>query len=117
MAKTAKSPPPKKPANAAEAAGDAAAPALTLTLRALVEQVSKETGQRKNEVRPVIQAALATIGAALSAGEGLALPPLGRARVARSSSNDTASQLTIKLRRKHAISAGTSPLAKPVDQG
>lgn len=68
----------KRPAGSAPAgAGDA------LKLKALVDQVTATTGGKKKDVRAAVSATLQALGAALSAGQELNLPPLGKAKVSR----------------------------------
>lgn len=87
---------------------------VTLKLKDLVEQVVESTSAKRNVVKPIVSATLAAIGQALSAGEALILPPLGRARVSRSKEGDKSSMLTVKLKRK---SAAQEALAKATDRG
>lgn len=71
----------------------------TLKLKALVEQVAAATGARKNGLKETIEATLAIIGKALSEGQELNLPPLGKARVGRQKEAGTGEMLVIKLKR------------------
>ncbi len=97
---------PAKPARPAKAAAPAAAkaepaaePAVELRKKQLVERVVKATGAKKKVAREVLDAALAEIGEALSRGEGLNLPPLGKARVNRQKEKGAGEVLVLKLRR------------------
>ena len=55
--------------------------AVKLRKSDFVERVATRSALKKNQVRPVIEAALAVLGDALEAGETLQLPPLGRLKV------------------------------------
>lgn len=92
---TAQKPKAKK---AAQPSGEKA-PAMdvtvtTIKLKDLVAQVAEATGGNKPTVKRVIEETLAAMGAALQGGSNLAVPPLGRLRVAKV----TAGVLTLKLR-------------------
>lgn len=73
-------------------------PPPTLRKKVLVERVARATGAKPKLVKDVVDATLAALGDALSMGEDLHLPPLGRARVSRTR-GDNASMLIVKLRR------------------
>jgi nucleoid DNA-binding protein len=77
--------------------GAAAVPQLKL--KDLVARVAEGAEVKKKVARDVVGHALAEIGAALSQGHGLNLPPLGKARVARSRDKDGAEIITVRLRR------------------
>lgn len=93
---------------------DAAAtpPAPTLRKKALVERVVQATGAKRKLVKDVVEATLVALGDALSKGEELNLPPLGRARVNRTRGEGDAAMLIIKLRRGGG-KAGKEGLAEP----
>jgi Bacterial DNA-binding protein len=65
-----------------------------LKTKGLVEAVAAATGAKKPEARKMVSATLAAMGAALAQGNPLALPPLGKIRVAKTSGGT----LTLKLR-------------------
>jgi hypothetical protein len=89
-----------------------APPAVTLKKKALVEQVAQATGAKRKLVKSVVEATLAAMGDALSRGEELVLPPLGRARVNRSRGEGEGATLMIKLRRGGG-KGGKEGLAEP----
>lgn len=75
-------------------------------LKDLVAAVAEATGGKKPEVKRVVEATLASLGMALGRGSDLAVPPLGRARIVKSSGKDGAAILTLKLRLGGADQAG-----------
>lgn len=70
-----------------------------LKLRALVDQVAAATGAKKKGLKEVVEATLAALGAALSRGDELNLPPLGKAKVGRQKAMGEGEMLVVKLRR------------------
>ncbi|MBI1418418.1 MAG: hypothetical protein GC146_14465 [Limimaricola sp.] len=88
-----------------------------LRVKDLVERAALRSGQRKNVVKPTLEAALAVLGEALDAGETLIIPPLGKIKVIRK--QDTAggaTQLRLQLRRPKAVAA-VAPLAEVDGEG
>lgn len=83
----------------------------------LLDQVQRETGAAKKAVREIVEATLAALGTALSAGQGLNLPPLGKAKVARPEDAGAGKAMTVKLRRDAASGAGKTPLADDGEDG
>lgn len=83
-------------APAAAAEGDHAP---LLKKQELVERIVKASGAKKKDVKLIIEAALGVLGDALSAGEELNLPPLGKMKVNRSRDEGNAEVLILKLRR------------------
>ena len=65
----------------------------------LVERIVKASGAKKKDVKLIIEAALGVLGDALSAGEELNLPPLGKMKVNRTRDEGNAEVLILKLRR------------------
>jgi nucleoid DNA-binding protein len=102
-------------AAARPAADDAAVPAATkvatLRKKELIERVAAVSGVKKQDTRAIIDAVLSVLGDALAAGETLALPPLGKARVNRHKDVDGGEILTVKLRRGGPATA-KEPLAE-----
>ncbi|MBK4216639.1 DNA-binding protein [Paracoccus caeni] len=70
--------------------------------RAFVDRVLAATGAAKADVRPIIEATLDELGRALSAGETLAVPPLGRGRVSIQKNPRGGDVITLRLRRRRA---------------
>lgn len=82
--------------NAAEPAADAV---NILKKPDLIDRVVERSGEKKRHVKPILEAALAVLGEALSKGEELNLQPLGRVKVNRHRVDDDAELLILKLRR------------------
>ena len=76
-------------------------------LKDLVDQVATATGAKKPDAKKAVEATLAAISAALKSGSDLALPPLGKLRIART----TGAVLTLKLRTGAGEKAAAKPLA------
>ena len=75
--------------------GDDEAAMVELKMKELVDRVVTATGEKRSRVKPVVEATLAQLGAALDEGKSLSLPGLGKARIAKVVSR----MLTVKLRR------------------
>ena len=126
--RSAKSPKAPKPSRAAKPAtaqtepvpATAAKPAVakpaskpvpatdTIKLRNLIDTVAAATGAKKPEAKKHVEAVLAAIGAGLAAKSVLAVPPLGKLRVAKSNG----SVLTLKLRLADTSRAAGLALAE-----
>jgi nucleoid DNA-binding protein len=79
--------------------------------RDLIDRVVAQSGVKKKDAKPAIEAALAILGEALSNEEQLNLPPLGKVMVNRKKDIDNGEILVIKLRRsKQAIESTNAPL-------
>ncbi len=128
-ARAAAKPARKAAAAKAATAVDGAAPGaaqtdLSLRLKALVDGITETSGVKKKDVKTVVEAALAQIGAALARGATVNLPGLGHLRVARKATPDSPS-MTLKLRQgeagkakgKAAPADEKQPLAEDSDQG
>jgi hypothetical protein len=108
--KPAAAPKPARAAKAPAAKAPAAAKpekAAPLRLKALVDSVAQTTGAKKAAVKPAVEATLAAIAAAIASGTDLALPPLGKLRVAKTSGDVT----TLKLRKFGNQKGAAKPLA------
>ncbi|HOZ33021.1 MAG TPA: HU family DNA-binding protein [Tabrizicola sp.] len=90
-----------------KAAAKVAAKAAGFKLKDLVDQVASATGTKKPDAKKAVEATLAAIAAALKSGSDLALPPLGKLRIART----TGAVLTLKLRTGAGEKAAAKPLA------
>lgn len=75
-------------------------PAIVLQKKDFVDRVVAASGVKKADARPIIEATLAQLGKALSAGETLAVPPLGRARVNLEHDQRGGEIITLRLRRR-----------------
>ena len=97
-----------------EKAAKAAAPQLRK--KDLVARViTALDGKKKGQVKEIVEATLAALGAALAKGESLNLPPFGRARIARQKGEGKASSMTVKLRgagEKNAAKGSKQALAE-----
>ncbi|MFC2969142.1 HU family DNA-binding protein [Acidimangrovimonas pyrenivorans] len=94
---------------AAKPSGQEAKP---LHRKELFGRVMAMSGAKKKDVKPIAEAVLTVLGAALEAGEELNLPPLGKVRIARRNANGAAEVLTLKLRRPTGTKeSGKAPLA------
>lgn len=109
----AKSKPAAAPKSTAPAAAlDAAPKADALRLKDLVAAVVDATDLKKPDAKRAVEATLASLAAALKRGHDLNLPPLGRARVAKTSEKDGTATLTLKLRLGGGAGQGAKqPLA------
>ena len=86
----------------------------------LLERVTAATGGKKKDVKEVVEATIAVLGAALQSGEGLNLPPFGKARVAKSKGEGASRAMTVKLRgagAKRVEKDRKQPLADPGEDG
>lgn len=96
---------PVKLALVGEALGAPVAPAqapdssLVIKKKEFLERVVAASGAKKPVAREVTEAVLKVLGEALAAGESLALPPLGKLRVARQLDKQGGEMLVVKIRR------------------
>jgi len=116
-AKTTKS--SKAKTSAAKAAPDAAAADVegaagvttSVRLKDLIERVIASTDQNRKDVKIIVESALDEIAKTLIAAEAMILPPLGRLRVVKTTTDDDGVSITIKLRK-----VGEKQHSKPVDK-
>jgi DNA-binding protein HU-alpha len=66
---------------------------------ALIDMVVEQTGVKKRDAKPVIEAALQILGSALAEGRELNLQPFGKVRVNRMKELSSARVMTCKLRQ------------------
>ncbi|MAY31378.1 MAG: DNA-binding protein [Rhodovulum sp.] len=84
--------------------------------RDLIDRVVEQSGVKKKDAKPAIEAALAILGEALSNEEQLNLPPLGKIMVNRKKELDNGEVLVVKLRRsKQAVDGANAPLEEGDD--
>lgn len=83
-------------------------PAVVLQKKDFVDRVVAASGAKKADARPIIEATLAQLGKALSAGETLAVPPLGRARINLERDPRGGEVITLRLRRRPATRRQTT---------
>jgi DNA-binding protein HU-alpha len=74
-------------------------PTVVLRKKELFERVTEASGAKKRDVRLIVEATLKVLGDALAAGETLALPPFGKAKVNRQKDLASGEMLIVKLRR------------------
>jgi len=99
--------PAPDPGAVAEAKQVAGKPRNALKLRDLVDAVVKATNGKKKDVKAIVEATLSSLGAALSHGKDLNLPPLGKAKVGRQQDQASGGELiVVKLHRGEAKGAG-----------
>lgn len=84
------------PAQTAEA--EAVNVANIIKRKEFLDRVVERSGLKPKDVRPVLDATLATLGDAIVAGESLVLPPLGKMRVNRQKTNPNATVSILRLR-------------------
>lgn len=82
--------------------------------RDFIDRVVAASGARRAEARPIIEETLAQLGKALSAGETLAVPPLGRARMNLEHDQRGGQIITLRLRRRPG--PGASGRATPANR-
>ncbi|MBV1866576.1 MAG: HU family DNA-binding protein [Marinosulfonomonas sp.] len=94
-----------EPATAADGSDDAkmVENAVTIVVRRkeLVERIVASSGMKPNAVKTAIDAVLKEVGDALSAGETLNMPALGRVSVKRRKVLDDGEVLICKIRRRN----------------
>lgn len=76
--------------------------APVLSKRELVERILARTGVSRAAATPIIEATLAQLGEALSTGQTLAVPPLGRGRISVKRDSRGGDVITLRLRRPRA---------------
>lgn len=90
----------------------------TLKIKDLVTRVAEASGGKRKGVKEIVEATLAALGDALSKGEDLNLPGLGRTRIARTAEKDGGSLMTLKVRRgAHKKKEAKEALAEDEDDG
>lgn len=80
--------------------------AIVVHKRDFIDRVVAATGARRAEARPIIEATLLQLGLVLSAGQTLAVPPLGRARINLERDSRGGDVITLRLRRRPPADAG-----------
>lgn len=72
-----------------------------LRKKEFVERVVAAFGGKRKGVKEIVDATLATLGAALDKGEALNLPPFGKARIAKQKGDGPGAAITLKVRRSN----------------
>jgi DNA-binding protein HU-alpha len=122
-AKTAAKPAARRPSPVKAAAPAPAAPAALPDLRKkeLIEMVVEQSGQKKKDAKPVVEAMLSVLGEALASGRELNLQPFGKLRINRSEERSNGRIIVCKLRQAKPGSeksqdddiSAPAPLAEP----
>lgn len=86
----------------AETAAENTVAVTVMRKKDLVDRVLKRTDTKKKEAREIIDAVLEELGLALTRGDELNLPPLGKAKVNRQRDLVSGEVLIVKLRRPGA---------------
>lgn len=79
----------------------------------LIDGVVNETGMKKKDVKPVVEAMLAVLARTLSDGEEIKAPPMGKLMIKRVKDLPNAKVLTLKLR---IPTAESGPKKDPIAQ-
>jgi nucleoid DNA-binding protein len=81
----------------------------------LIERVMAETGMKKKDVKPFVEAMLTVLGRALIGGEELTVPTLGKLMINRSKEVSNATIVNIKLRHPFAVKThDDAPITDPI---
>ncbi|MCF2872728.1 HU family DNA-binding protein [Octadecabacter sp. G9-8] len=64
----------------------------------LIDRVVTETGMKKKDVKPVVEAMLSVLARTLSEGEEITAPPMGKLMIKRVKDLPNAKVLTLKMR-------------------
>ncbi|SMO51327.1 HU family DNA-binding protein [Paracoccus laeviglucosivorans] len=89
----------RHPVEAPKAEGDPGT-AKVLQKRQFLSRIAHRTGMRNAQIKDIVEATLAELGEAMAAGQTLALPPLGRARINRQRDVSGAEVIVLRLRRR-----------------
>ena len=100
-------------ADAGKPGADKGEGAMAMKLKDLVDAVVTATGAKKPDAKKAVEATLSALAGALKSGAALALPHLGKLRVAKTAGTT----LTLKLRLADASKAGGKPLADDGEDG
>lgn len=89
--------------------------ALFLRRKDLIERIVTQSGLKKKDVKPVVEATLAVLGEALSNGERMNLPPFGKLTVNRRRALENGEVLITRIRRvsQSVEEVRKDPLADP----
>ena len=81
----------------------------------LIDRVMAETGMKKKDVKPVVEAMLTVLGRTLADGEELTVPPLGKVMIKRVKDVANAKILTLKVRHPKGDAAPKDPMAQAAE--
>lgn len=65
----------------------------------LINMVVAQSGMKKKDVKPVVEATLLVLGKVLSEGRPMNLPPFGKAKVTRAKDAGNATVTTMRIRQ------------------
>ncbi|MEL6452650.1 MAG: HU family DNA-binding protein [Pseudomonadota bacterium] len=84
----------------------------------LVDAVVAKTGMKKKDVKPVVEATLAVLGAALQDGRELNLQPMGKITVNREKKKATGKMLVARIRQSQDLpSEEANPDPRDMEDG
>ena len=98
----------------------AAAPVVagpTVRKKELIDRVVLESGMKKKDVKPVVEATLAVLGQSLSNGEELIAHPFGKLKVNREKVLPNGKMMIVKVRQNAQTVAAHVPLAEAGEEG
>jgi nucleoid DNA-binding protein len=99
------------PVGESDAAPEAGAPkGDEIKKPTLIDLVVAQSGVKKKDAKPVVEAVLAVLGQALSDGKELNLQPLGKVKITRTKDTPNGQVLTARVRRSTQSIAGTEGL-------
>ncbi|SLN11667.1 HU family DNA-binding protein [Pseudooctadecabacter jejudonensis] len=78
----------------------------------LIDRIVTETGLKKKDVKPVVEAMLAVMGRALSDGEDMNLQPLGKVMIKNTKELSNATVMNIKIRQPNSQDGGQDGTGK-----
>ncbi|WP_054539187.1 MULTISPECIES: HU family DNA-binding protein [Actibacterium] len=97
----------------AEEGGEEAVAPNALRKKELIDRVVEVSGMKKKDVKPIVEATLAVLGAALSNEETMNLPPMGKIVINRKKDLANGEVLMTRIRRStKAAETGEEPLAE-----
>ena len=79
----------------------------------LIDRIVAESGMKKKDVKPVVEATLAVLAKTLVDGEELQVPPLGKVKI--NQMKDLANAKIIKLKIRHSTNDTSAADTKPLD--
>ena len=83
----------------------------TVRKKELIDRVVLESGMKKKDVKPVVEATLAVLGQSLSNGEELIAHPFGKLKVNREKVLPNGKMMIVKVRQNSQAVAGHVTLA------
>ncbi|WP_377506124.1 HU family DNA-binding protein [Octadecabacter sp. R77987] len=87
----------------------------TVRKKELIDRVVLESGMKKKDVKPVVEAMLAVLGRSLSQGEEMIAHPLGKLKVNREKNLPNGKMMIVKVRQNAETVATNDPLAEAAE--